>query len=177
MVQIKSKQVGFSLNDQQQEMVVSVTTAGAIVGAMLSGPGNAMLGRRPLIIISSVVFTVGAIVMAVAPGYGVLVLGRVIVGLSVGVASHTVPMYIAEAAPADMRGFLVTLNNIFIVLGQVIASLVDCAFGVARVDEGWRYMLGLGALPSIAMFFGFWLLLVQTYRYANVHKQIQPYER
>ncbi|KAK3272285.1 hypothetical protein CYMTET_19412 [Cymbomonas tetramitiformis] len=165
MVQIKSKSVGFDLNDQQQEMIVSATTAGAIVGAIISGPGNVRLGRRPMIIFSSLVFTVGSVSMAVAGDYDTLIMGRAVVGLAVGIASHTVPMYIAEAAPASMRGTLVTLNNIFIVLGQVIASLVDCAIGVARVHEGWRYMLGLGTLPAVVMFFGFWLVLPESPRW------------
>ena len=128
MIQISSKSVGLALSDQQQEMVVSITTAGAFAGALLSGPGNSRFGRRPMIILASIVFTAGAMLLAVAGSYQILLIGRVIVGLGVGVASHTVPMYIAEAAPTHMRGTLVTLNNIFIVLGQVIASLVDCAF-------------------------------------------------
>jgi SP family myo-inositol transporter-like MFS transporter 13 len=130
MVQLKSKQVGFDLSDGQQEMVVSITTGGAILGSMLSGQANATFGRRPVIIFASIVFTGGAFVMAMAQGYAVLVLGRVIVGVAVGVASHTVPMYIAEAAPSEMRGFLVTLNNIFIVLGQVTPPFnpLDSAF-------------------------------------------------
>ena len=81
--------------------------------------------------------------MAAAPDYYALLAGRLIVGLSVGGASHTVPLYLAETAPVDERGKLVGFNNVFIVLGQVLASLVDCGFGLKCVPEGWRWMLGL----------------------------------
>jgi len=94
--------------------------------------------------------------MAFAPSFAVLVLGRLVVGLSVGASSMVVPIYIAEAAPPSIRGQLVLLNNVMVVFGQVSASLVDCA--LAKVLGGWRWMLGLGAVPALFMMVGLCVL-------------------
>lgn len=69
-------------------------------------------------------------------GYPYLLAGRVVVGLGIGVASNTVPVYVAEVAPTESRGALVTVNVLFITGGQAISYLVDAAF--AHVDHGWR---------------------------------------
>eukprot|EP01065_Artemidia_motanka_P027928 TRINITY_DN33121_c0_g1_i1.p1 TRINITY_DN33121_c0_g1~~TRINITY_DN33121_c0_g1_i1.p1 ORF type:complete len:534 (+),score=105.63 TRINITY_DN33121_c0_g1_i1:89-1690(+) len=171
MIQIKSdgdvyKEVGgFDLSSVDQELVVSMTIAGAAVGSLMSSPLNDNLGRRPVNILASVIFTAACVVMGVAPNLAVLVVGRTLVGVAVGFAATTVPMYIAESAPAQYRGQLVTVNNISIVLGQVAASLVDCALGEAKTPKGWRYMLGLGGVPAVVMFFGFWLILPESPRW------------
>ena len=146
---------GMNLTDFEQEMVVGIATAGAIVGSILSSLTNKSYGRRLTIMGSSVAFVLGAVVMSIAPNVEILLIGRLIVGISVGFASHTVPMYLAEVSPDDVRGLLVSLNNVSIVAGQVLASLVDCGFGLGKVEEGWRYMLGLGGVPGIVLFFGF----------------------
>ena len=146
---------GMNLTDFEQEMVVGIATAGAIVGSILSSLTNKSYGRRLTIMGSSVAFVLGAVVMSIAPNVEILLIGRLIVGISVGFASHTVPMYLAEVSPDDVRGLLVSLNNVSIVAGQVLASLVDCGFGLGKVEDGWRYMLGLGGVPGIVLFFGF----------------------
>lgn len=115
-------------------------------------------------------FMVGSIVMALTPGVRVLLLGRVIVGVAVGLASHAVPLYIAEVAPPDLRGTLCAGNSVCIVLGQVSAGAVCCAYARARTMEGWRFMLGWGAPPAALMLLGFiflpesprWLLLCRN---------------
>lgn len=81
-----------------------------------------------------------------------LVLGRSIVGVGIGLASMTVPMYIAEISPSRFRGAMVTTNVLFITGGQFIAYLV--AAGFANVDQGWRYMLGLSGVPAVIQFVG-----------------------
>ena len=146
---------GMNLKGYEQEMVVGIATAGAIVGSIVSSLTNKSYGRRLTIMGSSVAFVLGAVVMSIAPNVEILLIGRLIVGISVGFASHTVPMYLAEVSPDDVRGLLVSLNNVSIVAGQVLASLVDCGFGLGKVEEGWRYMLGLGGVPGIVLFFGF----------------------
>ena len=99
---------------------------------------------------ASVVFTAGAAIMAAAPTFGALLVGRMVVGVGVGVASAVVPMYIAELSPPHLRGTLVALVNACIVSGQVSAALIDGAF--SGVAHGWRYMLGIGGLPSAIQF-------------------------
>lgn len=146
---------GLDLSSWEQEMVVGIATAGAILGSVCSSWTNTWYGRRKTILGSSVCFIVGALVMGVAPDVYTLLCGRFVVGLSVGFASHTVPIYIAEVAPEDVRGMLVSINSISIVFGQVLASVVDCGFGVGNVEEGWRYMLALGGVPGLLLFMGF----------------------
>lgn len=92
-------------------------------------------------------FAVEAILQA--PGYSVpqMAVGRLIVGLGVGSAAMIVPAYIAEIAPMKYRGRMVGLNNVSITGGQVISYAIDAAF--ASVPHGWRYMVGLGGVPSI----------------------------
>ena len=140
------------LNEWQQELVVSITTVGAVAGSLLGGWANERWGRRPVILLSSLIFTVGALVMGAAPDLAFLTLGRLVIGVAVGLSSMTIPIYIAEAAPTTIRGSLVTINCIFITGGQFLAGMVDGAF--ARTPGGWRYMLGIAAAPAALQFVG-----------------------
>ena len=116
------------LSNAQQELVVSVTIIGAMATAAVAGVLGDRYGRKPVIVASSIVFILGANFMAIAPGYDMLVVGRLIVGLGVGASSMSVPIYVSEAAPAPIRGFLVTCVNVAITSGQFISSLVGGAF-------------------------------------------------
>jgi SP family myo-inositol transporter-like MFS transporter 13 len=79
-----------------------------------------------------------------------MVLGRAVVGMAVGAASCVVPLYIAELAPSDLRGRLVTMNVIFITLGQVVAYVVGWVLGEYGDERtAWRWMVGLGAVPAV----------------------------
>ena len=109
----------WGLDDVQHEALVSSTTGLAAVGALASGTANRLFGRKPVLLTAAVIFTAGAIVMAFAADFNQLLLGRMIVGVAVGLASSTVPLFLAELAPARLRGFLVSLNNSCIVIGQV----------------------------------------------------------
>ena len=142
----------FGMNTVMVEATVSSTVALAALGALCSGPANRLLGRRLVLIAAAVVFTAGAVLMALARTFAALLGGRMVVGLGVGVASATVPLYIAELAPPAQRGRLVAANNSCIVVGQVVAALVDGA--LSGVPEGWRWMLGLGGVPSALQLLG-----------------------
>lgn len=82
--------------------------------------------------------------------------GRFIVGLGVGCASMAMPMYVCESASVEQRGMLVTCINVAITLGQFLASLIGYGFG--EITNGWRYMLGLAAIPAMGQFLGFFVL-------------------
>lgn len=144
----------FHLTSIKEEVVVSVTIGFAFLFALIGGWLNDRFGRKATTIIASVVFTVGAVVLGAAYNFWMLVVGRAILGMGIGMASMTVPVYIAESAPLHMRGRLVTLNNLFITGGQCVASVVDGAFSYDK-EHGWRWMLGLAAVPSIVQFIGF----------------------
>lgn len=133
MIKIDNK---FNLTAFWHELIVSVTIGAAAISAALSGLLTEVLGRKPVLIIASIVFTIGAAVTAGSPDKYVLLGGRVIVGIGIGFAAMAVPMYIAESAPPNMRGKLVVMNNLFITGGQFVATLVDGAF--SEVSHGWR---------------------------------------
>ena len=151
-----------NLSKERQEVVVTSTVVACLVGSLVAGPLNAKVGRRPVILSASVIFTVGALIMGFAPSYTALVLGRITVGLGIGFASLTTPIYIAEVAPKDMRGRLVTINTLCVAFGQFLAGMVDGM--LSGTSGGWRWMLGLAAVPSVMMFVGF-LLLPESPRY------------
>ncbi|KAI4899795.1 hypothetical protein NFI96_001144 [Prochilodus magdalenae] len=140
-----------------QELLVSSGVAAAALSALAGGSLNGLLGRRVCVLIASCVFAIGGVVLSAAPGKEVLLVGRLLVGLGLGINSMTVPVYIAEASPPHLRGQLVTVNTLFITAGQFVASLIDGAFSYVQ-HGGWRYMLGLSAVPALVQFFGFLFL-------------------
>ncbi|XP_023718603.1 proton myo-inositol cotransporter isoform X2 [Cryptotermes secundus] len=143
----------FKLSTEWHECIVSSTIAAAWMFSLIGGWLTDKLGRKPVILLASIVFSAGSIIMGLANGKEVLLAGRIIVGIGIGVASMSVPVYIAESALPEVRGRFVTLNTIFITGGQFIASAV-CG-GFSSHPDGWRYMLGLAAVPASIQFFGF----------------------
>jgi SP family myo-inositol transporter-like MFS transporter 13 len=161
LVLLKSPE-GFGLTDFQSERVVSAAIGGAIVGAVLSRYGNQAFGRRGVILLSSLLFAMGSVLLACATSYAALLVGRLVVGVAIGFSSMTVPLYIAEVSPPDIRGRLVSLNTVCVTGGQFSASVLDAL--LADVDQGWRYMLGLAALPAVLQLMGF-VVLPESPRY------------
>eukprot|EP00092_Neocalanus_flemingeri_P041474 GFUD01045160.1.p1 GENE.GFUD01045160.1~~GFUD01045160.1.p1 ORF type:complete len:494 (+),score=159.45 GFUD01045160.1:45-1526(+) len=143
----------WGLSDFWQETIVSATILSACLTALLGGVLVDRLGRRPTILLASFMFLLGSIVMAAAPGRVVLLMGRLVVGAGVGLASNTIPLYISECSTVEMRGVLVTMNNVAITGGQLVAGLV-CG-GLSTTSGGWRYMLGAAALPACVQLLGF----------------------
>lgn len=105
---------------------------GAIIGAAAGGWVNDAYGRKRATLLADVIFTLGSLGMAAAPDPYVLIFGRFLVGLGVGIASVTAPMYIAEASPSEIRGGLVSTNVLMITGGQFLSYLVNLAFTKVR---------------------------------------------
>ncbi|XWS12337.1 hypothetical protein CRYUN_Cryun37aG0081200 [Craigia yunnanensis] len=133
-----------------QESIVSMAVAGAIIGAAIGGWMNDRYGRRSALLIADFLFFIGAVVMASAPGAAVLIVGRVFVGLGVGMASMTSPLYISEASPAKIRGALVSTNGFLITGGQFLSYLINLAF--TKAPGTWRWMLGVAGIPALLQF-------------------------
>ena len=139
------------LGPGEQEIVVSAILVGAMAGAPASGTLIARLGRRPVIMAVAVVFAVGALGAAVAPDTAALIAARLVLGLAVGAASNTVPVYIAETAPSAVRGRLMVLFQLMVAVGQLISYLVGYALAG---PGGWRWMFALAAVPAAVLFLG-----------------------
>ncbi|QLK24390.1 sugar porter family MFS transporter [Natrinema zhouii] len=157
---------GYSINASLIEgVIVSGAMIGAIGGAALGGRLADRLGRRRLILVGAVVFFVGSLIMAIAPTVEILIVGRIVDGIGVGFASVVGPLYISEISPPEIRGSLVSLNQLTITSGILIAYLVNFAF--ASGGE-WRWMLGLGMVPAAVLFVGM-LFMPESPRWLYEH--------
>ncbi|CAJ1975639.1 unnamed protein product [Sphenostylis stenocarpa] len=130
-----------------QEAIVSMALAGAIIGASVGGWINDRFGRKKSIVLADTLFFIGSIVMATAINPAILIVGRVFVGLGVGMASMASPLYISEASPTKVRGALVSLNGFLITGGQFLSYVINLAFTSA--PGTWRLMLGVAAVPAL----------------------------
>ncbi|KAL9097379.1 MAG: hypothetical protein Q9165_000274 [Trypethelium subeluteriae] len=141
--------LGKTLDGSEKELVTSITSGGAFLGAGLAGLFADKYGRKMPIFMGCILFIIGAIIQASAFSIAQMTVGRLIVGFGVGSAAMVVPLYIAEVAPAKYRGRMIGLDNMSITGGQLISYGIGAAF--AHVNHGWRYMAGLGAVPAIAL--------------------------
>ncbi|WP_181138498.1 sugar porter family MFS transporter [Streptomyces sp. Ru73] len=136
------------LSTGHREVVVSAILVGAMVGAPVSGVLSARRGRRPVIIAVAAVFALGALASALAPSAAALTVARLVLGLAVGAAANTVPVYIAETAPPAIRGRLMVLFQLMVAIGQLISYLVGYALAG---PGGWRWMFGLAVIPAVVL--------------------------
>lgn len=176
----------FNLSNIELGWAVASLTLTATIAMMLAGPLSDRFGRRPVLKIAAVLFTVSAVASALAPDYVTLVAARMLGGLGVGAALIIAPMYIAEIAPPDIRGRMVSFNQLNIVIGITIAffsnylilSLGQSELAWAQAlrlgEWNWRWMLGVEALPAIFYFFALysvpesprWLVMRNRYEEA-----------
>ncbi|KAF8452813.1 general substrate transporter [Boletus edulis BED1] len=135
-----------ALSNGQKEFITSATTLGALLGGLVAGIMSDWTGRRLVLGIADVIFIGGAIGQAVCHTVWSMVGGRFLIGIGVGLASCIAPLYIQELSPTRLRGRMVVLNVVMITFGQVIAYGIDAGF--ANVNGGWRWMVGLSAVPA-----------------------------
>jgi len=155
----------FGLSKIELGWAVASLTLTATLAMMISGPLSDRFGRRPVLLWAAVLFALSAVASALAPNFGSLVVARMIGGLGVGAALIIAPMYIAELAPADLRGRMVSFNQLNIVIGISAAYFSNyLILGLAQSDLiwaeslglgawGWRWMPGVEALPAVIYFF------------------------
>ncbi|KAK6935808.1 Major facilitator, sugar transporter-like [Dillenia turbinata] len=146
----------FNLSAVQLGLVVSGSLYGAVLGSLLVFPIADFLGRRRELLVAALLYLLGGIVTAYAPGLGVLLTGRLLYGLGIGLAMHGAPLYIAETCPSQIRGTLISLKELFIVLGILLGYFIG-SFEINTVG-GWRYMFGFSAPAALLMGLGMWSL-------------------
>jgi MFS transporter, SP family, arabinose:H+ symporter len=138
----------FSLTSLQEGWTVSVVLIGCMFGAGLAGPASDRVGRRRFMLISAVLFLVSAVGCALSETITGFVVFRFVGGLGIGSASILSPLYISEIAPARVRGALVSVNQLAIVTGILLAYFVNWIFAGSG-PSNWRWMYATGAIPSI----------------------------
>jgi sugar porter (SP) family MFS transporter len=159
----------FQLNDPRLVgWANSCALVGCLAGALVAGALSDRWGRKRLLILSALLFAVTSIGNALAPTFAVFIGWRMLGGVAIGLASNLSPMYIAEIAPARLRGKLVSVNQLTIVVGILLAQFINCwlvrGMPHGATDEfirnswfgqkGWRWMFGLTAAPSLLFFAG-----------------------
>jgi sugar porter (SP) family MFS transporter len=138
----------FALSTKLQEFTISVVLIGCMGGALVAGWLADRIGRRWTLFVAGVVFIAGALVSAFTPGEAILLGGRFIVGIGIGLSSVVAPLYISEVAPSDVRGALVSLYQFAITVGILAAYIVDYALAAGG---DWRWMLGIAIVPSLVL--------------------------
>ncbi|KAL4364958.1 hypothetical protein AHAS_Ahas07G0058100 [Arachis hypogaea] len=167
-----------------QELIVAMALVGAIFGATIGGYINDVLGRKMAIVVADFCFAVGSLIMAIAPNPYVIIIGRFLVGLGVGAASVTAPVYIAEVSPSEIRGGLVGFNALMITGGQFLSFVIN--YALTKVPGTWRWMLGVAGSPAVVQLV-FMIFLPESPRWlyfknkkeaaANVLSKIYPLPR
>jgi SP family galactose:H+ symporter-like MFS transporter len=129
-------QKDFKVSDQMIELIVSALLWGAVLGALSSGILSNKLGRRRTLLLSALLFAVGSIICAFAPSAHFLIGARFVLGIAVGVASFTAPLYLAEIAPQSVRGAMISMYQLMITIGILVAFLSDTFFASKADAEG-----------------------------------------
>ncbi|ANB14093.1 myo-inositol transporter ITR2 [Sugiyamaella lignohabitans] len=154
------------MDSDQDSLVSSMMPLGAVLGCLILSPSNEYFGRRKSILWACLFYTIGAALEAGAISYGMMIAGRFVLGMGLGLEGGTVPMYVAECVPSAVRGRVVSLYQFNIALGEVFGYCVGAIF--VDVKGNWRYMLGSSLVFSTVMVFGM-LVLSETPRWL-IHK-------
>ncbi|WP_295516897.1 sugar porter family MFS transporter [uncultured Pseudomonas sp.] len=145
----------FQISDQVIEWIVSSMMAGAALGALGAGSLSAKLGRKKSLMLGAILFVVGSVLCGLATSPTMLIFARFLLGLAIGIASFTAPLYLAEVAPENIRGSMISLYQLMITAGILIAFLSNTAFSYY---EAWRWMLGIIAIPGVLFLIGVFAL-------------------
>ncbi|MCB1106860.1 MAG: sugar porter family MFS transporter [Chlamydiia bacterium] len=139
----------YAMTTLQEELIISMVSLGAIFGALSGGPLCDRLGRKKIVLSSSLVFIISAIGLSFSGSIHELIIWRLFVGYAIGISSATAPLYIAELSPRYIRGALVTINQLFITIGILSSYLIGLLF---VETQSWRTMFAIAAIPAAIQF-------------------------
>lgn len=143
----------FGLNEYWEGFTTGVLALGCIAGCLLAASVSEKYGRKSSLLLAAAIFAISSLAMAFSANLTLFILFRFVAGIGVGMASMLSPMYIAEVSPAAIRGRMVAIYQLTIVLGILITNLVNYSLRNEGTDA-WRWMFGLGVVPSAIFFIG-----------------------
>ncbi|XP_027159934.1 polyol transporter 5-like [Coffea eugenioides] len=144
----------FKLSDVKVEILVGILNLFSLLGSAAAGRTSDWVGRRLTIVFASAIFFAGALLMGFSTNYAFLMVGRFVAGVGVGYALMIAPVYTAEVSPASSRGFLTSFPEVFINAGILLGYVSNYGFSKLPPHLGWRFMLGIGAVPSVFLALG-----------------------
>ena len=154
----------WDLTTNEQEIMTTAVLVGAVLGALGSGRITDIVGRKKVILATSLIFAAGSILTGAASSMMFLAASRIILGIAIGISSFAVPLYIAEISPTKMRGALVSSFQLMITIGIVVSYFSDLAFADESNPFSWRWMFYVGVFPAAVLFIGM-LFLPETPRF------------
>ncbi len=143
---------GITISETLEGWIVSAVIVGGMIGPFISTALTDKLGRKRINILAAIIFAIGSVMTAIADTTTMLLLGRFVLGLAIGIVSSAVPLYIAEISPSSIRGRLVTFFQFAITIGILVSFVVGYWF--AKDLEGWRTMFWAGFIPAIILLVG-----------------------
>jgi sugar porter (SP) family MFS transporter len=144
----------FNLNESQQESVVSFLYIGGIFGAILGGYICDFYGRKSAILFTDIIFAWGGLILYFSQSYAVILCGRLLVGFAVAVSGCADVSYLSEISPLPLRGSIVSVNEVCITLGFLLAYVSGYGFTTLDPYDGWRYMFGISSFVAVIQFIG-----------------------
>ncbi|WP_375579019.1 sugar porter family MFS transporter [Marivirga tractuosa] len=139
----------WQLSDWMHGFSIAIALYGTVIGALAAGYPANRFGRKPMLLLIGVLYTVSALGSALAPEVNTFMFFRFLGGLGVGASSVIAPMYISEIAPAGKRGMLVALFQFNIVLGILVAYFSNYLIALTELESSWRWMLGVEIIPAL----------------------------
>lgn len=159
----------FVISTELKGLIVSSVLLGAMFGSPVSGHLSDQFGRRKIMLITAALFMVGTAIAALASGVTGIIAGRLLIGFAIGMGSYTAPLYIAEVAPFELRGGLVTLNQLAITIGILCSYIINYIF--TNFDSSWRLMFGIGFVPALLLSLGM-IFLPESPRFLVKQKKL-----
>ncbi|XP_016488382.2 putative polyol transporter 4 isoform X2 [Nicotiana tabacum] len=142
-------QQDLKITEVQEEVLVGILSIISLLGSLAGGKTSDAIGRKWTMAFAAIVFQSGALIMALAPNFRVLMIGRFLAGIGIGFGVMIAPVYIAEISPTVARGSFTSFPKIFINLGILLGYVSNYAFSGLPPHINWRVMLGVGILPSV----------------------------